>query len=107
MFNLACNSTGKKILEIMKTKLILIGALFFAGLSFSSNIDDSQLNNKDEVFASCYAMITTSEYNYATGGYITTTSTYYLGEVDYGSYGANAAACEGRVNRFSEILYSN
>ncbi len=93
-----------KILEIMR-KLVLIVALAFTGVLFSSNANDESLINPDDVFVPCYAIVTFSEYNPVTGGYITTSETYYLGEVDYGSHGFNAAACEGRVNRLMQAMH--
>lgn len=86
--------------------MILI-AFAFTSVAFpKNNIDALDLEKANFAFASCYVTVSTTTVDPITGGNVTTTTTYYLGEVDYGSYANNYTACKLRASTFVPALYN-
>lgn len=86
--------------------LILILALAFTSASFSANeLIEVKICTQDVVFIPCTLTIIGSEYDPITRTYIPTSTTYYLGDVDYGAPGFNVAACVQRARTFVAALY--
>ena len=87
--------------------LFIIMAFVFTSVVFpKNNLEKLYSEKADFAFASCYVTITTTEFNPITGTNVSTTTTYYLGEVDYGSYGNNYTACKLRASTFVPELYN-